>query len=140
MNEHTYIMDGERIPESGMQKWHNDRGLPWGREYQGPDPITVRRMVPAGTSRLSLSVHVANEHGIDLDKARLGWSEVEHMYAHMTGRFRKGQEHYHGEVQPPPKVKVCIGCEAEQGRPHQPWCPVVTGTLSTLPGGDRDHG
>jgi len=31
------------------------------------------------------------------------------------------------------QVKVCIGCEAEQGQPHRDWCPVVTGRLGTLP-------
>lgn len=32
-------------------------------------------------------------------------------------------------------TKICIGCEAPKGQPHQRWCPVVTGTLATLPGG-----
>lgn len=31
-----------------------------------------------------------------------------------------------------PAGKVCIGCESPQGEPHQPWCPVVTGTLRSL--------
>lgn len=29
--------------------------------------------------------------------------------------------------------KVCIGCEQPKGDPHKDWCPVVTGTLATLP-------
>jgi hypothetical protein len=38
--------------------------------------------------------------------------------------------------------KVCIGCEAPQGEPHETWCPVVTGTLSSLrerPGKSADR-
>ena len=33
----------------------------------------------------------------------------------------------------PVQTKVCIGCEQPQGETHQSWCPVVTGTLSSLP-------
>lgn len=33
--------------------------------------------------------------------------------------------------------KICIGCDQPQGEQHKPWCPVVTGTLSSLPHGDR---
>lgn len=102
MAEREYIMGRERVrvPESRMQKWHNDRGLPWGRSYRGPDPIVITKMVPAGTDRLSISVHLANEHQLDDRKAVHG-AEIEHMHAHMTGKFRPGQEHYHGEVAGP---------------------------------------
>jgi hypothetical protein len=31
-----------------------------------------------------------------------------------------------------PVVKVCIGCDREQGDGHEDWCPVVTGRLSSL--------
>lgn len=97
-HEVTYRMgsgsDEELVPASQMGRWHNERGLPWGERYAGPDPITISRMVPAGTSRLSLSVHLANQHGIDDRKAVHG-AEVEHMHAHLTGRFRPGQGHYH---------------------------------------------
>ena len=35
-------------------------------------------------------------------------------------------------------AKVCIGCEQAKGKPHLSWCPVVTGTLNSLPGiGDQ---
>jgi hypothetical protein len=78
----------------GMKHWHHRHGLPWGAKYLGPDPMVVRRMQMAGTARLSLGVHLSNEHGVDDRKAERG-SEVEHMYAHLTGRFRLGQEHYH---------------------------------------------
>lgn len=95
MNELMYRMgDDEQVPESGLQKWHNDRGLPWGSPYEGPEPVTIRRMVPAGTSQLSISVHLANEHATDSDKALYG-AEIEHMHAHLVARFRLGQEHYH---------------------------------------------
>lgn len=30
------------------------------------------------------------------------------------------------------KIRVCIGCESPEGQPHEEWCPVVTGTLSSL--------
>lgn len=95
--EHYYVMGGERVSETGMQKWHNDRGLPWGRTYDGPNPIIVRRMIPAGTGKLSLGVHLANEHGINSDRTAHG-AEVEHMHAHMIGKFQLGQGHYHGDV------------------------------------------
>lgn len=36
-------------------------------------------------------------------------------------------------------AKACIGCESPMGEPHQDWCPVVTGTLSTLPGDGHDQ-
>lgn len=36
------------------------------------------------------------------------------------------------------RVRVCIGCEAEIGQPHKGWCPVVTGTLSSLKGARDD--
>jgi len=29
-------------------------------------------------------------------------------------------------------MKVCIGCDRPKGEPHENWCPVVTGTLSSL--------
>lgn len=32
--------------------------------------------------------------------------------------------------------RVCIGCDTPQGEPHRDWCPVITGTLSTLPDGE----
>jgi hypothetical protein len=87
----------ERVPEAEMGRWHNDRGLPWGGQYAGPDPITIRRMVHPGVRGLSLTVHLANEHGIDSDAARRGY-EIEHMHAHLVAAFRPGQEHYHGEM------------------------------------------
>jgi hypothetical protein len=79
---------------AAMKRWHNERGLPWSTPYEGPDPITIRRMQPAGTNQISLSVHLANEHGIDSRKALYG-DEVEHMHAHLIAQFRSGQEHYH---------------------------------------------
>ena len=30
-------------------------------------------------------------------------------------------------------AKVCIACEQEKGAPHLSWCPVLTGTLASLP-------
>ncbi len=36
-------------------------------------------------------------------------------------------------------TKICIGCNQPQGKPHQGWCPVVTGTLNTLTGPDAPH-
>lgn len=30
-------------------------------------------------------------------------------------------------------TKVCIGCDREKGDGHESWCPVITGTLSSLP-------
>lgn len=79
---------------AGMRRWHHRHGLPWGTKYLGPDPIVIRLMVPAGTTRLSLGVHLSNEHSVDPDRTFHG-EEVEHMHAHMMGRFRPGQEHYH---------------------------------------------
>jgi hypothetical protein len=32
----------------------------------------------------------------------------------------------------PPAGKVCATCNRPQGDPHEPWCPVVTGTLRSL--------
>ena len=90
MSERMYRMGGELIPESQMKEWHNSRGLPWGTPYEGPDPITIRRMVMCQNQ--DLSVHLANEH--DTASCPRG-TQVEHMTAHMTARFRKGQEHYH---------------------------------------------
>lgn len=41
----------------------------------------------------------------------------------------------------PRPERVCIGCDSPQGQPHQGWCPVVTGTLNSLPGpDDEDEG
>jgi hypothetical protein len=99
MSETVYRMAGELVPAGQMQKWHNDRGLPWGAVYNGPDPITIRRMVPPQ----NLSVHLANEHGIDPDpfKGDLHRAAWVHMSAHLSGDFRRGQEHYHRKNQEP---------------------------------------
>lgn len=32
-----------------------------------------------------------------------------------------------------PVLMVCIGCNVVQGEPHEDYCPVITGTLSSLP-------
>ena len=81
-----------------MKKWHNERGIPWGVPYEGPDPFTVRRMAYLD----SLSVHLANEHHIDSREHR-GDEQHGHQVAHTYGQFRAGQEHYHAK--PGDKVK-----------------------------------
>lgn len=36
--------------------------------------------------------------------------------------------------EPPAKRdRICIGCSRSEGDGHEDWCPVVTGTLSSLP-------
>jgi hypothetical protein len=72
---------------------HHARGLPWGPEYKGPDPLTVRRM-----SRLvlaNITVHLANEHKINSDSVPFEQHQHRHAWAHTYGEFRAGQEHYH---------------------------------------------
>jgi hypothetical protein len=42
---------------------------------------------------------------------------------------------------PPPRDKVCFICERpEEGGEHEEWCPVVTGTLSSLDRRPRAEG
>lgn len=91
--EPVYRMGDEKVPASKMKAWHNSRGLPWGTTFDGPDPITVRRMVPAGTSQLSITVHLANQHSVKAGEQES--QDIAHMYAHLAGRFTEGQEHYH---------------------------------------------
>jgi hypothetical protein len=84
----VYRMNREWVEEKGMKKWHNDRGIPWGSPYEGPDPVTVsRQRMPE-----NISVHNANEHGFSDVPER---QYMEHAFAHVHGVFRKGQEHYH---------------------------------------------
>jgi hypothetical protein len=33
----------------------------------------------------------------------------------------------------PVRDRICIGCARPEKEPHEDWCPVVTGTLSSLP-------
>jgi hypothetical protein len=53
-------------------------------------------------SILNITVHLANEHGVRTDP--YFGSQAEHAAAHMHGRFRPGQGHYHAmpgvEVKP----------------------------------------
>jgi hypothetical protein len=77
----------------GLKRWHNDHGLPWGATFDGPDPVTMAKMVRPGA--MNLTVHLANEHGVQAD--RYHGTQVEHMLAHVYGRFRAGQEHYHAQ-------------------------------------------
>ena len=94
MSEHevTYRMGDERVPASGMKKWHNDRGIPWGTQFDGPDPITICRMARPN----NMNVHLANEHGLSAgDGDPLHGVSVAHLLAHAYVRFRAGQEHYH---------------------------------------------
>lgn len=80
----------------GRKTWHNDRGLPWGSSFDGPGAVTMAMMQMPGVHSgimVSLSVHLANEHGVSSDKY-VG-TDIEHALAHQYGRFRPGQEHYH---------------------------------------------
>jgi hypothetical protein len=36
--------------------------------------------------------------------------------------------------------KICIGCDSPKGEPHEKWCPVVTGTLNTIPDRTENKG
>ena len=93
MTERTYMLGGDLVRESEMAEWHNSRGIPWGPEFNGPDPVTIRKMREPD----NLTVHLANEHGTGAD-LRGGFDrEIAHARAHMHGKFRKGQEHYHAE-------------------------------------------
>jgi hypothetical protein len=84
----VYRMGGELVDEKDMKRWHNDRGMPWGSPYEGPDPVTVRRQ----RMPWNISVHLTDEHGIEDTEER---QYMEHAFAHVHGVFRKGQEHYH---------------------------------------------
>lgn len=90
-HEPVYRMGDELVPESGMQKWHNDRGLPWGTTFDGPEPVTMSRMARGVLG--NATAHYYNEH----DGADVPWEQIPfaHLIAHMYGRFRKGQAHYH---------------------------------------------
>lgn len=101
MAQKQYRMGMELVPESGMRKWHHDRGLPWGPLYEGPDPVTIRLM--ARQVLVNITVHLANEHKIN--PGPYEENQVQHMLAHLYGIFRAGQEHYHQrpEREPPGK-------------------------------------
>lgn len=80
------------VPESGMKRWHQERGLPWGPLYdEGPDPVTIRLMSRKVLE--NITVHIANEHGIR--EGPFEEAQVQHMFAHLYGIFRAGQGHYH---------------------------------------------
>lgn len=92
-HEPVYRMGDDFVPQSEMRKWHNDRGLPWGNVFYGPEPVTMSRMARSVLGNTSL--HYYNEHGgPDVPFEQVS---VMHMIAHMYGRFRKGQAHYHEE-------------------------------------------
>lgn len=95
MTERTYLMgeERERVPESGMQAWHNRRGLPWGRTFNGLLPKTISRM--ARSVLFNIPVHLGNEHGIRTEGIPYEQLHIRHMMAHVYGEFRDGQEHYH---------------------------------------------
>lgn len=80
-------------PDWRIKAWHNERGLPWGNPFEGPEPITVSKMVP--TRGMNMTVHLANEHGLREDHY-MGTS-VAHLLAHVHGQFRPGQGHYHAQ-------------------------------------------
>lgn len=80
------------MSEDQLRKEHHEAGLPWGLQFLGPYPITVRRMARDVLS--NITVHLANEHGLKTS----GLPEqhhIQHLLAHLYGRFRRGQEHYH---------------------------------------------
>lgn len=93
MSERMFRMAGEMIHESRMKQWHNDRGLPWGTPFEGPDPVVVSRQVMPN----NIKAHLANEHGINPDSMSAERRHVEHAFAHMYGKFQAGQGHYHAE-------------------------------------------
>lgn len=91
--------EADRMPPSndaaGLERWHHERGMPWGIVFHGPEPKVMARMSRAAMS--NISVHLPNEHRVDPDKHPWEQSHIQHMLAHVYGRFRPGQEHYHEE-------------------------------------------
>jgi hypothetical protein len=91
--------DTDRMPPlndaAGLTRWHHEHGMPWGPQYFGPEPKVMGRMSRAAMR--NITVHLANEHGINRDKHPWEQHHIQHMLAHVYGQFREGQEHYHEE-------------------------------------------
>lgn len=95
MTERHYRLGDHLVPESGMKRWHNDRGLPWGQTFDGPCPVTMTRM--SREPMRNIRVHLANEHNDPVRGRPHELLHQAHMEDHLYGKFREGHEHYHEE-------------------------------------------
>lgn len=92
----------------------------------GGEPTTEQRLDQARRTR-DFRLRFADE------EVKAAWRDYDAEHQHLTGRPSLHAKVAASVASRPKAMKVCIACEEEQGKPHKPWCPVVTGTLGTLP-------